>query len=925
MKFPRKLALGIGAFLALVLVALVAIPLFFGDRIVARLKDEIGNNVAARVDWTGAGLSLLRDFPNATLTVSGLSVANEAPFAGDTLVAMDQARLVLDLGSVVGYLRRGEQIVVREVALAAPDVRLRVLGDGRANWDIMRAKDGAAGDSSAAIGISLRDLSITDGRVTLDDQQARLSVAIHGLQESLSGDFAQERFALATRTRADTVSVSFAGVPYLSRANLDVTAELDADLPANRFTIRDAALRLNNLALKVAGSVATGTPDMALDLAFSAPSTAFRDILSLVPAIYANDFAKLQATGTMTVAGQVRGNYGPESFPALAIRAKVENGVFRYPDLPLPARDIAMELNVDNPGGDVDRTVVNLKRFHAVIGNRPLDAALVMRTPVSDPDVDLRVVGALDLADVARTVKLDGVDELKGQVAANVAVKTRLSDIDQRRYDRVDARGTVNLARVALRSATLPHPVAVDTAALRLTPRTAELSSFVAKIGSSDVRATGTLDNILGFVFRGDDLRGTATVASRHLDLDEWRSDEALTVIPVPPRIDFALNASAEQVKFATLTASNVRGGVKIKDQRATLDELRLEMLAGSMVASGWYETIDVKRPTFDIDLRVASVDVPSAFAALNTVQKLAPVAKWAKGQVSGTVALRGAVLPDMSPELTTLGGTGSIQTDRLALEGMPLLGKLADALSFEQVRNPALGALRASFDIANGRLQVKPFTTKLDETEITVAGSNGIDQTIRYDLALAVPRGRYGAGLTRLVSQAKQAGTDLSTGEVVKLGAQVAGTITDPSVKVDFASTAQSVREAAQSVVQAGIEQRTEAVRERADSAAEAARRRAREEADRVVAEAEEQAAKVRAEARELAEKMRSEANTRADSLMARATSPAAKIAAKAATDRVRKEADEKAEQLVRTADARADGIVAAARQRADALAPPQ
>jgi len=236
---------------------------------------------------------------------------------------------------------------------------------------------------------------------------------VHGLEESLRGDFSKHKVVLSTRTRADSISVKFGGVPYMSRVSLDVDANVDADLRAHRFTLVNDTLRLNKLLVAVAGTVTSGKPDLGLDLTFSAPSRAFAEILSLVPAIYSRDFEHLQTSGSMSLSGRVRGSYGPRSFPALSVRALVENGSFRYPSLPLPARDISMELAIDNPGGHVDSTVVQLKRLHAVIGDRPLDAQLTVRTPVSDPDANLRLAGSLNLADVARTVKLEGGDILR--------------------------------------------------------------------------------------------------------------------------------------------------------------------------------------------------------------------------------------------------------------------------------------------------------------------------------------------------------------------------------------------------------------------------------------------------------------------------------------------------------------------------------
>ena len=197
-----------------------------------------------------------------------------------------------------------------------------------------------------------------------------------------------------------------------------------------RFTFRDNEVRINDLPLRFSGSATVGADRTDLDVTFGAPETDFRHILSLVPAIYAQDFESLRTTGTMAVSGTVKGAFGEDAFPAFTLQATVADGTFRYPDLPLPARDIALNLSIRNPGGDVDSTVVDLERLHVVIGDDPVEASMRLRTPVSDPDVDLRVDGRLDLAKLAQTVKLEGVEELAGVVAANAAVRTRLSWIE---------------------------------------------------------------------------------------------------------------------------------------------------------------------------------------------------------------------------------------------------------------------------------------------------------------------------------------------------------------------------------------------------------------------------------------------------------------------------------------------------------------
>lgn len=929
MRTARKIALVVGILFVVILAVLVAIPLFFGDRITARLKAEIDQSVNAKVAWNGASLSLLRDFPNVSVTVTGLSVAGVQRFERDTLLTMAQTKLVLDVGSVIGFLRSGKPIVVRELSFEKPVVRARKLADGSANWDITKKPATASSSSNQAVNVSLKQLKIGDGVVTFDDQQGHLAASIRGLQEELSGDFSQEKFVLSTRTRIDSVSVKFGGIPYLNRVALALDANVDADMKAHRFTLTQDTLRLNKLVIGASGTITTGTPDLGLDVKFAAPSTAFSEILSLVPAIYAKDFDKLQTSGAMALTGQVKGAYGPKAFPALAIRARVDNGTFRYPDLPLPAKDIALELAVDNPGGHVDSTVIDLKRFHAVLGDRPFDAQLLVRTPVSDPDADVKLKGAVNLADVARTVKLQGVSELSGVVTADVATRARVSDIDAKRYDRVNASGTIQASRIALKSSTIPHPIAIDTAALRLTPQTAQLTAFSAKIGNSDARATGTLDNLLGFVLRDEDLRGKAVVSSTHFDLNEWKSNEKTTeVIPVPPHIDFGLDASAAQVTYGALTLANVKGTLLVKNQRITMQNLSMDMLKGAVVANGYYETLDSQKPAFGMDVKLATLDIPAAFTALATVQKLTPIAKYASGSVSGTLSLTGALDQTMTPVFNALTGKGEIATERLVVQGAPVLDKLSSALSLEQLKSPGLGAVKASFDVADGRVHVKPMSLKVGGIDMTASGSNGVDQSLTYDLALAVPRSLLGAGatsaITKLAAKAGQLGATLPAGEVVQLLAKVTGTVTSPNVTTNFAGMAASVKDAAQNAAKQMASTATETVKAKVDSAADAAKAKARAEADRIIAEAQRQADTIRAVAQATADKIKKDASVRIDSLVAKASNPIAKIAAQKAGDQLRNQANQQADKAVQEANARADALVSAAKAKADAIAPP-
>src|SRR5205814_2146887 len=142
--------LAFGAFVAFLLIAATAVPFLFRSRVEARVKTEVNRAVNARVAWGNVGLSLIRDFPSVALTLDRLSVVGLQPFERDTLVAIRQVRLVLDLGSVLRHLRTNAPVVVREITLRAPAAKLHRLADGTANWDITRPRRVGAVDTTSA-------------------------------------------------------------------------------------------------------------------------------------------------------------------------------------------------------------------------------------------------------------------------------------------------------------------------------------------------------------------------------------------------------------------------------------------------------------------------------------------------------------------------------------------------------------------------------------------------------------------------------------------------------------------------------------------------------------------------------------------------------------------------------------------------------
>ena len=206
-------------------------------------------------------------------------------------------------------------------------------------------------------------------------------------------------------------------------------------------------------------------------------------------------------------------------------------------------------------------------------------------------------------------------------------------------------------------------------------------------------------------------------------------------MIPVPANLDFGFDATVNELLYDKLTMRDARGRLRVKDQRITLENFTFNTLGGGFAVNGFYDTKDLAKPAFDVGLKIQKLDIPKAFEAFTTVQMLAPVAKYATGTFSTDLKLNGLLGKDMMPVFPSLKGTGGVQTSILRLKDFPPLDQVASMTKLSLLEDPGLKAVRSQFAIRDGRLHVQPFDVGIGETSMRVSGSNGIDQSLDYDL----------------------------------------------------------------------------------------------------------------------------------------------------------------------------------------------
>ncbi len=490
----RILLIGGGVLLGLVGL-LAAVPLLFKDQLKARLDHELAKNLRADVRYGDVSLSLLRHFPNVTLSLQNLAVTGRAPFRGDTLVAARQVSFSLDALSLI----RGEKIKVGSIDLDHPVVGLKVLPDGQANYAVYQPdttrNEPVTDTTKTAFKLRISEWSIADGRFVYDNRRDSVLVRLDGLTHTGSGDFTQNVFDLVTNTQVARATVAYGGTEYLTKKTLDADARLQIDLPKNRYTFKNNVFKINDLPLTFNGWLALPDSGVAVDLTFKTSSAEFKTLLSIVPGVYTTRFKDLDAAGRVAFDGFAKGRYNRSQFPTFALNLTVANGRFQYAGLPKPVENIQLDLKASNQTDQLQNLVLDVRRLTANFGGNPIRGRLRLQglTPF---DVDADVQARANLEQLTQLFPIDSL-HLRGLFDLNLKAKGHYGD---GQFPVVDA--AMNLVNGYVKSAKFAEPLEQVTFKGNLLNTTGRMADTKLTIGELRLRlqnepfvASGTVQN----------------------------------------------------------------------------------------------------------------------------------------------------------------------------------------------------------------------------------------------------------------------------------------------------------------------------------------------------------------------------------------------------------------------------------------------
>ncbi len=788
-----------GITLLIILVLLLAIPFAFKGQIKDMVKQFINENLNAQVEFSDVSLSFIKSFPKAHVSVSDLVITNFEPFKDETFVTSKNIALTMSIKEL--FKTSGEEpIIVNSITVDETLLTLKTDKFGNTNFDIAK-KDKedtpATEPSTGSFSFDIENYSINNSALAYIDEGAKTTIYISELNHEGKGIFSAETSELDTKSEAN-ISFTIDSSTYLSNNHIKLDALIGLDLANSKYTFKDNKGFINKLPLEFHGYVQQLENGQEIDITFENPETSFKNFLALIPEAYSKNIEGVQTTGDFNVKGIIKGVSSEKTIPTLDISITSNNASFKYPDLPKRVKNITINTAIKNTTGFVDDTYIDIKTLDFRIDEDMFKSSATLKNITKNMLVNANIDGILNLANVTKVYPVELENNLTGILKGNINTAFDMKAIETNAYERIKNSGSASISDFVFSSEDIVNPIHISEANMAFNPNTVSLSNFKARTGNSDLNATGTIKNLLGFLLSDNTLQGYFNVNSTFFKVSDFMSEEDTATansditqdtesLKIPQFLDCTISANAKTVLYDNLNLKDVKGTLIIKDQKATLKDMTSSLFDGTLAISGDVSTKS-ETPTFNLSLGADGFDIAQSFKSLELLRNIAPIAKLIQGKLNTNISLAGNLDSEFTPQLSSVSGSAltELLATKIDTNQGDLFNKLEGSLSFIDFDKLNLKDLKTKLEFANGKVSVKPFQLNYEDITIDVSGSHGFDKNLDYNAVFNVPAKYLGSDVNQLIGKIND---DEAKNISIPVTANIGGSYLMPKVETDLTS----------------------------------------------------------------------------------------------------------------------------------------
>ncbi len=773
---------------------------FSSDRLKNFVIPKIEEATQRSIEISDISLSL---FPTFGIEINNLKISNpkDLKFEKDEFVSLEQ--LLLDVQIFPLFKNHLE---VNEVIIKRPTLYLETNEAGITNYGSSNEETGTLTSTDVEVkglhgaSVLLSNFQIIDGKLDFINKKDDNRITLAGYNqktraESLTGE------EVGVMNEIHIGRFSFGSVKSNIIESLPIRSYQQLTYLSDKDELRFDSVNvgINEMQFFGKGKIANTQTTPLVDFEISSRDTELKQLLSIIPKEFLKAAEGISSTGIFSFAMTVKGEMSDTIQPLVTGNFLLENGTVKYVHLPKSITNI-------NVAGNFERLQttgkLDIQKFSMNLAANTMGGNLSI-VDFDNPVISSNINGVVNLSEIKDFYPLEKGTELAGIIRSNLSLKGKA-----KLPTSIRAEGKMEFQNVAIATAASANPIKNLNGTIDINDQNIESKQLAMEVGNSDVKIAFIVKNYLAMIMEKAEAgkpSALITLNSKQFFTADIMGTEKKEVEPKAgkkaepilfPNIDINASVNIGRLAMEKFDFTDVKGSLSITGGVVNLQGLSLNAFAGSIITRG---TIDLRKPDvkpFDMNFEIDGVEANSLLS------KFTSFGKNIFGKFTMNTTMKGQLDDTLGLMPQTLSGNGKVQIFDGKLTGYPVMQKVAEFTSINELRQIDFKNWSNSFDILNGRINLSDLKISALNSDINMKGYQAFDGSLAYDVGLKLP--------AALSEKLKVGGTAHQLVNVFKdkdgrflLPLLVGGSLTNPVVSLNTKEQKRQLEDAARQEIE--------------------------------------------------------------------------------------------------------------------------
>ena len=458
--------------------------------------------------------------------------------------------------------------------------------------------------------------------------------------------------------------------------------------------------------------------------------------------------------GMIEAKGSIKGTYEPKRklFPIIDSEIKFVNGYIQFKRIPdLPIENIQIHTIINSKRGSLKDLTIKVLPIDFKIAGEPFQLAASLYN-LNNLNYNVKSKGTLNIGNLYKLFKIDGID-VKGKLLTSLFLSGLQSDAVKGNFDKLKNGGRFEVDNITVTSEMFPKPLHIKKGVFSFYKEKMKFEKFEATYGSSKFSMNGYLTNVIGYMLKGDTLKGNFDLQSPYMNVDEFmmfannKTSKTTTantanagVIQLPKDVNITFNAVADKIKYTEYNLENFTGNLVVDKGGVDLKDTKFNLIGTNVTMNGTYRPTGYRSAEFSYNLKASEFDIQRAYKEITLFREMVSMAKDAYGTVALDYSLKGKLNSSMFPIMRSLVGQGTLSLANISFKGFKLLGAIADKTDAKSLEKGTLSDVNIKSSIKDNVMTIERTKMKMAGFRPRFEGQVSLDGDLNIGFRLGLP-----------------------------------------------------------------------------------------------------------------------------------------------------------------------------------------